>query len=191
MNVSPLGSSNAKTYVKIEGITRKRPDVIFLSDVRAKDKGEDLKRLMGLTRNGCYKLYLNSRKESRGVCIAIKRNIAHEIYGTYCDNADNYMLLDVKLKGRRVTLGCIYGPNENDQDFYRELRVIIDRLGNKFILGGDFNTIINQSIGNENLDREGNGWVPNSQNSRIINEWLEEGWTVEPFRTMYPLQKET
>jgi hypothetical protein len=67
----------------------------------------------------------------------------------------------------------------------------IDRLGNKFILGGDFNTIINQSIGQENLDREGNGRVPNSQNSRIINEWIDEGWTIEPFRTMYPLQKET
>jgi hypothetical protein len=49
MNVSTLGSSNSKTYLKIEGITRHRPDKIFLSDVRAKDKGEDLKKLMGLT----------------------------------------------------------------------------------------------------------------------------------------------
>jgi predicted transcriptional regulator len=67
----------------------------------------------------------------------------------------------------------------------------IDRLGNKFITGGDFNTIINQSIGHENLDREGNGRVPNSQNSRIINEWIGEGWAIEPFRTMFPLQRET
>jgi hypothetical protein len=43
MNVSTLGSSNAKTYLKIEGITMRRPDVIFLSDVRAKDKGFELK----------------------------------------------------------------------------------------------------------------------------------------------------
>jgi hypothetical protein len=67
------------------------------------------------------------------------------------------MLLDVKLKGRRVTLGCVYGPNENNPDFYRDLWAQIDRLGHKFILGGDFNTIINQSIGQENLDREGGG----------------------------------
>jgi exonuclease III len=117
MNVSTLGSSNAKTYLKIEGITRRRPDVILLSDVRAKDKGVELKKLMGLTRNGCYKLYLNSSKESRGVGIAIKRSIAHEIYSTIIDNAENYILLDVKLKGRRVTIGCVYGPNENNPEF--------------------------------------------------------------------------
>ncbi len=64
-----------------------------------------------------------------------------------------------------------------------------DRLGNKFIIGGDFNTIINQSIGHENLDREGNGRVPNSQNSRIINEWIEEGWTIEPFSYNVPTSK--
>jgi hypothetical protein len=127
MNVSTLGSSNSKTYLKIEVITRRRPEVIFLSDVRAKDKGEDLKKLMGLTRNGCYKLYLNSSKESRGVGIAIKRNIAQEIYGVCSDAANNYMLLDLKLKGRRITLGSIYGPNENNQEFYRDLWVQIDK----------------------------------------------------------------
>jgi hypothetical protein len=41
MNVSTMGNRNAKTYLKIEGITGKRPDVILLSDARASNKGSD------------------------------------------------------------------------------------------------------------------------------------------------------
>jgi hypothetical protein len=52
-------------YLKIEGVTGKRADVILISDIRAKNKGDELKRMFGLTRNGSYKLYLNSSKESR------------------------------------------------------------------------------------------------------------------------------
>jgi hypothetical protein len=59
MNVSTLGKRNAKTYLKIEGITNKKADVILITDKRASNKGEELKKLMGLTQNGSYKLYLN------------------------------------------------------------------------------------------------------------------------------------
>ncbi len=45
LNVSTLGSHNAKTFLKIEGITGKRADVILLCDVRAKNRGEEIKKL--------------------------------------------------------------------------------------------------------------------------------------------------
>ncbi len=64
MNVSTIGNRNAKTYLKVEGITGKKADVILISDIRASNKGKDITRLMGLTRNGSYKLYLNSSNES-------------------------------------------------------------------------------------------------------------------------------
>jgi hypothetical protein len=83
MNVSTMGNRNAKTYLKVEGITGKGADVILISDVRASNKGNDITRLMGLTRNGSYKLYLNSIRESRGVGIAVKRKISHEIKNRY------------------------------------------------------------------------------------------------------------
>jgi exonuclease III len=72
LNVSTLGTRNSKTYLKIEAVTSKRADVILMSDIRIKDKGENIKKLMGLTRNGSYKMYFNSNKESRGVAIAVK-----------------------------------------------------------------------------------------------------------------------
>ncbi len=66
LNVSTLGSHNAKTFLKIEGVTGKRADVILLCDVRAKKRGEEVKKLFNLTMNGSYKIYLNSTRENRG-----------------------------------------------------------------------------------------------------------------------------
>ncbi len=56
LNVSTMNTRNSKTLLKIEAITGKKSDIILLSDVRAKDKGDELKRLFGLTRNGSYTL---------------------------------------------------------------------------------------------------------------------------------------
>jgi exonuclease III len=156
MNVSTMGNRNAKTYLKIEGITGKKPDVILLSDVRASNKGSDITKLMGLTRNGSYKLYLNSTRESRGVGIAIKRNIMHDIKNRYEGRDDNNLLMvDIVIKGRRITLGVVYGPNGNDIHFFRDIENKIAQWGNDCIIGGDFNTIICRDAGVDNIVRVG------------------------------------
>jgi exonuclease III len=191
LNVSTLGCNNAKTYLKIEGITRKKADVIFLCDVRANQKCKDVEKIMGLTRNGSYKVYKNSTKETRGVAIAIKRNLAQDVKGIVLDRVEeNYILLDIVLKGRRMVLGSVYGPNENNPAFYERLRTDLVRLGQDIIIGGDFNTIQCHEVGDDNVDRIGRGRVPNMQNSRVNNKWIADKFLIDPFRYLYPLQQE-
>jgi exonuclease III len=181
MNVSTLGSRNSKTFVKIEGVTGKKADVIFLCDIRVKDKGDDIKRLFGLTRNGCYKLYLNSTREIRGVGIAIKWSIAQDVRNVIIDNVtENYILLDLIIKGTRVTLGSIYGPNGNKPEFFAGIRRQIEQIGNPFVIGGDFNTVLCQDVGVGNVDRKGEGRIPNFRNSKVINDWIDSGGAIEP-----------
>ncbi len=155
MNVSTLGTRNAKTYLKIEGVTGKKPDVIFLCDIRANNRGEDLEKLFRMTRNGNYCLYLNSTKNSRGVGIAVRRAIAHEVKKIVRDvRNENYILLDIELKGKRLTLGSAYGPNENNVNFFRELKTKLGEIStNKWIVGGDFNTILDMDRSIENLSQ--------------------------------------
>jgi exonuclease III len=136
-NVSTLDTRSSKCLLKIEGITSKKADVIFISDVRAKNKGEELKRLFNMSRNGSYKLYINSTKESRGVAIAIKRGIFHEIHNTIIDREnENYILVDVNFKGHNVVLGSIYGPNSNCPRFFKDIEEHLRRIGGNFIIGG-------------------------------------------------------
>ena len=152
MNVSTIGFKNAKTYLKIEGVTSKRPDVILLSDMRANGKGEELKKLFNLTHNGNYTLYYNSTKDSRGVGVAIKRNLGHELITRIDDPEENYLLVKIKVKSTELLLASVYGPNENDVGFYNELRRVLNGFGEPKIIGGDFNTIMDSDRSENNLD---------------------------------------
>ena len=145
---------------------------------------------MGLNKNASYKLYTNSNLESRGVAIAIKRSIVHEILDEYKSNDQNILLMKVKIKGCEIILGSIYGPNENDPQFYRNLRLVLERWNSPFIIGGDFNTVLDTSINEQNLDMIGGGRRPNPRNADEINRWISEGNCIEPFRALYPEQKE-
>ena len=190
MNVSTMGCRNSKTYLKVEGVTSFKHDIIFLCDLRLKDKESEIKKMFGLNRNACYKLYANSSKESRGVAIAIKRSIPQEVIDTYSTLDNNILLLKIRVNGVLCALGSVYGPNENNVNFFVNLKNKLRNWGLPFVIGGDFNTILDQSLGELNLDRVGGGRAPNSRNAAVINNWIAEGDCFEPFRSLYPEQKE-
>ena len=129
--------------------------------------------------------------DHRGVLIAIKRNIVHEILDRYATIDQNVLLLKVRIKGVCIALGSIYGPNEQKPEFFRNIRQKLEEWGLPFIIGGDFNTVLDRTLGDGNLDREGGGRLPNVRNSDEINNWIEQGDCMEPFRALYPEQKET
>jgi len=189
-NVSTLGTRNSKSYLKIEGITFPKHDIIFLCDCRLKEKTNEIKKLFGLNRNSSYKLYTNSDRESRGVAIAIKRNIGHEILDTYSSVDQNVLLCKIKIKNCTLTIGSVYGPNENNPVFFQNLRRQISEWGLPYIVGGDFNTILDHSAGEGNMDREGGMRIPNHRNGEVIQEWIQTGTAIDPFRALYPEQRE-
>ena len=190
-NVSQIDTQQSKTYLKIEGITGKRADIILMADCRLSNKGDTIGRLFNLTKNGRYKLYTNSTQESRGVAIAIKATIYHEVLEEFRDVEENYIILKIKIQGSEILLGAIYGPNNNDVGFFEALKRVVLTNGKPVILGGDFNTILDTRRGGENLDREGEGVVPNIQNSRFLNSVIEDGILFDPFRILYPNSRES
>jgi len=190
MNVSTLGNKNAKSYIKVEGVTAFKHDILFLSDLRLKDRENEVKRLMGLNKNESYRLYANSSREARGVGVAIKRKIAHDIIEIYCTEDQNLILLKVRIKGILCVIGAVYGPNENNSGFYRQLKNKIREWDLPYVIGGDFNTILDQTVGDFNLDRIGGGRIPNVRNGLEIINWIEEGNCFDPFRSLYPEQQE-
>ena len=190
-NVSTLHCANAKGFLKIEGITGKKADIILICDCRLGGKKDEIIKLLNLTRNGSYKLYVNSTREARGVAIAIKREIIHEIEQEFLDvQNENYLILKMKIKGVSLAIGVVYGPNQNSPIFFQGIKDILRNIDVPFILGGDFNTILDRRDGISNLDRIGEGRIPNSRNSEFITSWIDEGNISEPYRLLYPLQRE-
>jgi hypothetical protein len=97
MNVSTIGTRNAKIFLKIEGITGKRPDVIFMSDVRAANKIKEVENLFRVTKNGNYATFFNSSRSARGVGIAIRRKISHKVFQVRRDEADENYIFSFKV----------------------------------------------------------------------------------------------
>ena len=134
-NVLTLGGENNKTYLKIEGITGEKSDIILIVDAWMGIKVKEVEKMMQLSKNGKYKLYSNSIRESRGVAIAIKSTIFHEVYETIKDPNENFLILKVKIQGKKIALGVIYGPNRNDAEFYREIRAVLENVEEKLYWG--------------------------------------------------------
>ena len=51
LNVSTLGGKVSKTFVKIEGATGKKADILFLCDCRMGRKGKEIENMFNLSRN--------------------------------------------------------------------------------------------------------------------------------------------
>ena len=94
--------------------------------------------------------------------------------------------MKLKIKEKEMLLGCIYGPNKNDINFFRDIRKICDEFNGEFIIGGDFNTVLDESEGENSIDRVGVGHCPNILNSKEINKWMREQNVIDPFRLLYP-----
>jgi len=54
-NVSTIGNRNSKSFLKVEGLTQLKADIILVSDCRLKDREGDVSRMLGLNRNCSYK----------------------------------------------------------------------------------------------------------------------------------------
>jgi exonuclease III len=141
--------------------------------------------------NGGYMLYTNINSEKRGTVVAVKRS--SQIVVNECFNNGNNRdatFLKVKRGNFEFLVGAIYGPNENNVNFFQGICDTVTREGLPFIIGGDFNTILDQRRGRDNLDKEGRGGIPNSVNSDFLNLKINENVWTDPFRILYPDTRE-
>ncbi len=175
---------------KLVGIMRRKSDVILITDCRLKGGVEKIRKILRVGRGIQYDLYANSSKSERGVCIAINRGRDIEILQEDRDLTDeNFLLLKCRVENSFFLIGGIYGPNVNNLNFYANLRTKIESYGIPFIIGGDLNTVVDGSIGEENLDLEDRQQIPNRENGKFLREWIEGGSICDPFRKKYPMSR--
>ena len=100
-----ISTKNSVMDQKLYSITKNKDDIIFLCDLRLNSPHQvagmnDLNKKFGFYG---YKLYHHSRKSSRGVGILISKKVDHQVHGTKTDAGDNFILLDVVIRGVRFT----------------------------------------------------------------------------------------
>ena len=95
-----------------------------------------------------YKIiFSHGRSDSAGVCMLFKPSANFDICYTHTDNNGRILLVVVNINNNPVTLVNIYGPNNDNGIFFSELHRLLNEYGEEpFILGGDFNTVLNPKL---------------------------------------------
>jgi hypothetical protein len=125
-----------KKYVKIEGVTGKRADIILITDCRVGKNLTELEKLFRMSKNGNYKLIGNSKMETRGTCIAVREGAGLSVEEEVKCVNELYILLKLNKGGKTFVCGVVYGPNENNPQLFRELKEKLENMEYLFILGG-------------------------------------------------------
>jgi hypothetical protein len=190
LNISTLCK---KTLQKICSITRELDDIILLSDIRLNsDKQataiEDIRKRFKFRG---YDLYFNSRKNSRGTGILISTKLRYVVHDIFRDVDDNIILLDTTISDKKITIGSIYGPNTDDETFFRTLTNTCIRFNNPCtIIGGDWNCTYDVRGVHNNIDTLNIADIPSKRRSKWLQDLCTSLKLSDPYRFFYPERRE-
>ena len=120
-------------------VRAKKYNIICLQDVHINENLESfIKAEWG------YDIFFSSYTTmSRGVMILLNNNFEQKVKTVKTDKNGNYIILDIEIQGKDITLANIYGPNEDNPNFYENLiKNIADFENENVIVCGDWNLIL-------------------------------------------------
>lgn len=101
-----------------------------------------------------FNLILSAKQGSnvnRGVMILINNNFSCDIGRVITDPDGNFVIAELKMNDRKIVLTSIYGPNDDQPQFYKKLQQHIKSFENdKVIICGDWNLVLDQEKDTEN-----------------------------------------
>ena len=100
--------------------------------------------------------FAHGTSTSKGVCVLIQKDQPMNVHQVCTDPNGRYIIIDIEIDGFRTTLCNVYGPNDDNPEFYVNVIHEIESLPNdNGIIGGDFNLVLNLDI-----DKKGGNPVP-------------------------------
>ena len=95
------------------------------------------------------------------------------------------------IKGNRLVLGSIYGPNVFDPNFFTRLKNALRSFDcNKFIIGGDWNCTFSDEHIACNIDCLNMASVTNKRHSGYIKDICKNFNLLDPYRGFFPNRKD-
>ena len=125
--------------------------------------------------------------QARGVAIFFTKNLALDIIeeSIFADKSGNFIVLNVKYENHIITLACIYGPNNDDPNYYANVvfpeTELCQQTSDFTVMGGDWNVTLSQDLDTFGYNTENNVNAKNQILSSVENLGL-----VDVFRTLNP-----
>ena len=87
-------------------------------------------------------------------------------------------MLEITVRGKKITLGNLYGPNEDRPQFYSNIKQKIEELDNEMaIICGDWNLILDPELDCENYKH-----VNNPKARTVVKDLLDELEIMDSYR---------
>jgi hypothetical protein len=103
----------------------------------------------------------------------------------------NALILDVSIGNHRITLGSVYGPNTDNENFFTDICETCEGFGNRhIILGGDWNTTVDGRPNNINIDTINMVDIPSKRRSKRLQNTCTRLGLSDPYRHFYPDRSE-
>ena len=157
-------------------VKSKKYNIVCLQDVHINSQLEPfIKAEWG------YDAYFSSyTTNSRGVMILINNNFEQKVEKVKTDTNGNYIIMEITIQGKKITLVNVYGPNQDNPNFYVTLLNKIAEFENdQIILCGDWNFILDPQMDCENYLHINN---PNAR--KVILNYIEEENLIDIWRVM-------
>jgi exonuclease III len=193
-----VSTKNRKTLQKITALTSTKADIILMSDMRLnsliqKAAVNDVSKKLEFSG---YDFWHNSPFASRGVGIAIKKSLGLCSKHIHNDRTGNIIALELTKKGDAderiiINIVSIYGPNDNNAEFYSDLDNILHNLtSDKTILCGDWNSTWDSSPPETNIDVLNMRSLPSIYRTNRVLGLAGKYGLIEPYRYFYPNRKD-
>jgi hypothetical protein len=152
---------NWKKNQKIKNVERmeeKHTDIILISDTRI---AKEIKPIVKAEWGGRVN-FSSFPSPARGVAIFFNKELAIEIIedSIYNDKSGNCNSLNMKYENFVINLSCVYGPNEENPLFFKNVILkeieLRQETSDFSILGGDLNLFMSQEMDTFGYTQENN-----------------------------------
>ena len=163
-NVNGLGEYKKRCQI-FEWLKNNKYDICFLQELHCQDIFNDKWRQEW----GNHVFFSENSSNSTGIGILFSSNVNFKVIENIEVITGRIQVLKINLNDMEVVLINVYGPNKDDKHFFLELEKVIKQFEQEtLIMGGDFNTII------DNIKDKKNGRVDtNIKNRQHINTLIE------------------
>ena len=182
-NVRGMGSPT-KRHKVLMMLKRRGVHIAFLQETHI-GKGEALK----LQKRWRGRIFATEYSAfARGALIWVRAGVPLEVGKAHIDPEGRHVILEVKLNGKDLLLGCIYAPNTGQIQYLAELSAALSLTNaSPLVIGGDFNM-----VADTNLDRS----IPPLLGASIhrtaegFRTWLSNWGLEDVWRVQHPAERE-
>ena len=125
----------------------------------------------------------SSSSRSRGVIILIHNSLPFHLINVDEDRYGRYIIIQCEILSIRLNLVNLYGPNDDNPSFFRNLFLSLADLSGSFIIGGDFNCTLQPEI-----DRSTGIDTSHAQTRKELLQYIKEFNLTDIWRRDYPNQ---